>query len=275
MLWALLPVVVLIAGLAPAAISFAAGQAAFTLTLLILFNLLAPAGLEDRAGADRGRRARRRRQPARRPAVLAARRRPPRSGGRWRAPTATAPATSPARSPTASDCCDASGPQAAPPQPAGAGTPRPPRAARRHLPRLPRRARLQAGAARRGHELVTGVAGVRLAGDAVLDLWDGGDGERAAIARPRAASCSTAAGSMTEWYDALRGEPCRRRRGARPARARRGADGRLVDAVAHDLRDARRPRHRDRRARDLDRRPPRRGAPAAGDLVEPARAVVT
>ena len=43
-LWALLPLVILIAGVAPAAISFAAGQAAFTLTLLILFNILAPAG---------------------------------------------------------------------------------------------------------------------------------------------------------------------------------------------------------------------------------------
>ena len=36
--------VCLLAGLAPATISFAAGQAAFTLTLLILFNILAPAG---------------------------------------------------------------------------------------------------------------------------------------------------------------------------------------------------------------------------------------
>jgi Fusaric acid resistance protein-like len=43
-LWALLPIAVLLAGLAPAAISFAAGQAAFTLVLLILFNILAPAG---------------------------------------------------------------------------------------------------------------------------------------------------------------------------------------------------------------------------------------
>src|SRR5206468_9113134 len=39
-LWILLPIVVMLAGLAPATISFAAGQAAFTLTLLILFNLL-------------------------------------------------------------------------------------------------------------------------------------------------------------------------------------------------------------------------------------------
>ncbi|MEW1828176.1 FUSC family protein [Streptomyces sp. NPDC088196] len=38
-LWFLLPVAVLIAGIAPAAISFAAGQAAFTVTLVILFNI--------------------------------------------------------------------------------------------------------------------------------------------------------------------------------------------------------------------------------------------
>ncbi len=43
--WLLLPPAVLIAGVAPAAISFAAGQAAFTVTVLVLFNLLAPAGL--------------------------------------------------------------------------------------------------------------------------------------------------------------------------------------------------------------------------------------
>ncbi len=43
-LWVMLPIAVLFAGLAPTAISFAAGQAAFTVTLLILFNLLIPAG---------------------------------------------------------------------------------------------------------------------------------------------------------------------------------------------------------------------------------------
>ncbi|MGW0950267.1 FUSC family protein [Streptomyces sp. NPDC002623] len=44
-LWVLLPVAVLIAGVVPAAISFAAGQAAFTLTLVILFNVAQPAGV--------------------------------------------------------------------------------------------------------------------------------------------------------------------------------------------------------------------------------------
>ncbi|HTF11513.1 MAG TPA: FUSC family protein [Asanoa sp.] len=43
-LWALLPVAVLMAGIAPARISFAAGQAAFTVALLILFNIIQPAG---------------------------------------------------------------------------------------------------------------------------------------------------------------------------------------------------------------------------------------
>ena len=43
-LWAILPVAVLAAGIAPAAISFAGGQAAFTLTLVILFNIITPAG---------------------------------------------------------------------------------------------------------------------------------------------------------------------------------------------------------------------------------------
>ena len=43
-LWFLLPIAILFAGVAPAAISFAAGQAAFTLTLVILFNIIAPAG---------------------------------------------------------------------------------------------------------------------------------------------------------------------------------------------------------------------------------------
>lgn len=42
-LWVLLPIAILAAGIAPA-ISFAAGQAGFTVTLLILFNIISPAG---------------------------------------------------------------------------------------------------------------------------------------------------------------------------------------------------------------------------------------
>jgi uncharacterized membrane protein YccC len=43
-LWAVLPVAVLFATYAPRAISFAAGQAAFTVVLFILFNLIQPVG---------------------------------------------------------------------------------------------------------------------------------------------------------------------------------------------------------------------------------------
>ena len=46
LLWVLLPPAILVMGVAPAAISFAAGQAAFTVTALILFDLLEPGGLD-------------------------------------------------------------------------------------------------------------------------------------------------------------------------------------------------------------------------------------
>jgi len=43
-LWVLLPVAVLVSGVAPSMISFAAGQAAFTLVVIILFNIIQPIG---------------------------------------------------------------------------------------------------------------------------------------------------------------------------------------------------------------------------------------
>jgi uncharacterized membrane protein YccC len=43
-LWALLPVAVLVSGVAPSMISFAAGQAGFTLVVVILFNIIDPVG---------------------------------------------------------------------------------------------------------------------------------------------------------------------------------------------------------------------------------------
>jgi uncharacterized membrane protein YccC len=43
-LWVVLPFAVLLAGYTPQAISFAAGQASFTIVVLVLFNLLQPAG---------------------------------------------------------------------------------------------------------------------------------------------------------------------------------------------------------------------------------------
>jgi uncharacterized membrane protein YccC len=43
-LWFVLPVAVLVAGAAPAVISFAAGQAGFTVMVIVLFNILVPTG---------------------------------------------------------------------------------------------------------------------------------------------------------------------------------------------------------------------------------------
>ncbi|MBM9465907.1 FUSC family protein [Nakamurella leprariae] len=43
-LWVLLPLCILIAGFAPQTVSFAAGQAAFTVAVVVLFNLLQPVG---------------------------------------------------------------------------------------------------------------------------------------------------------------------------------------------------------------------------------------
>jgi hypothetical protein len=43
-LWCLLPLAVLLAGTLPAMVSFAAGQAAFTVVLVILYNIIQPAG---------------------------------------------------------------------------------------------------------------------------------------------------------------------------------------------------------------------------------------
>lgn len=45
LLWFLLPVAVFVAAYVPTAISFTAGQAAFTLVVLVLFNILEPAGV--------------------------------------------------------------------------------------------------------------------------------------------------------------------------------------------------------------------------------------
>ena len=44
LLWVLLPIAVLVSGAAPTMISFAAGQAAFTVMVIILFNIIVPVG---------------------------------------------------------------------------------------------------------------------------------------------------------------------------------------------------------------------------------------
>ena len=234
-LWALLPFAVLLAGLAPATVSFAAGQAAFTLTLTILFNLLAPAGwqlglvrIEDIAlgGAV---------------SLLVGLMLWPRGAG-----VALGRALSSAYTDSMSYLtsavayglgrCDAGGGAPGPPieQAAQAA------AAARRLDDT-----FRGYLAERGAKplpladvtaLVNGVVGVRLAGDAVLQLWDGDSsdgGDRAAARRELLSGSDMVRGWYARFAESLTG------RGGvpEPLGADAVADGRLVDAVGHDLRD--------------------------------------
>jgi uncharacterized membrane protein YccC len=232
-LWFLLPFAVLLAGLAPAAIGFAAGQAAFTLTLLILFNILQPEGwriglvrIEDVALGcavslvvgllfwPRGATAALSR-------ALAA------------AYVASAKYLAGAVE-FAVACCDGSA--GAPMSPEGSALAA---AASRRLDDA-----FRAFLAERGAKpvplgqvtsLVTGVVGLRLAGDAVLDLWrrDGTvDGDRTAATRELLAS----ARQMTAWYDRFAASLVGDARLPDASAADPLANGRLVDAVSHDLR---------------------------------------
>lgn len=236
LLWALLPFVVLLAGLAPATVSFAAGQAAFTLTLMILFNLLAPAGwkiglvrIEDillggavslavglalwprGAGAALGR-------------ALSA---------------AYADSVSYVTSAVAYGLarCDAGVPESGPPVAQAAQA----AAAARRLDDTFRGYLAERGAKplplAEVTALVTGVAGLRLAGDAVLQLWDGDGpdgGDRAAARRELLSGSDQVRGWYARFADSLVGQgPV-----PEPLSADAVADGRLVDAVGHDLRDA-------------------------------------
>lgn len=235
-LWCLLPVAILLAGLAPATVSFTAGQAAFTLTLLILFNILAPAGWK--IGLVRAE------DVALGGAVSL-------GVGLLFWPRGAADALGRALAGAYVDSarylaeavsygvgrCDGSA--VAPP--------------------APRELALQAAAAARRLDdtfrgylsergskpvpladvtgLMTGVAGVRLAADAVLDLWDGdgadgGDGADRSAARRELLS---AAGNVTGWYEHFAASLIGEEDVPDPLAPDQVADGRLLDAVAQDL----------------------------------------
>ena len=83
--------------------------------------------------------------------------------------------------------------------------------------------------------LVTGVVGLRLAGDAVLDLWradDAAGGDRTAARHELAASTE----QMTGWYRDFAAALTGGRDLPEPLTHDQPADARLVDAVRHDLR---------------------------------------
>jgi uncharacterized membrane protein YccC len=234
LLWALLPIAVLFAGLAPAAISFAAGQGAFTLTLLILFNLIVPAGwrigvvrVEDVAIGcavslvvgllfwPRGAAA---------------------ALGRALADAYTATARYLADAVEYGvGRCDASGPQAPEPSQqalaAMASNWRLDDAFRGYLSERGAKPTPLSDITR----LVTGVTGVRLVGAAVLDLWeeDGAvDGDRSA-ARMELMGAAT---EVTDWYGHFAASLTRQEPVPAPPAHDLDADRRLVEAVGRDLR---------------------------------------
>ena len=234
LLWLLLPPAVLLAGLAPAAISFAAGQAAFTLTLLILFNILAPEGwqiglvrIEDVAlgGAV---------------SLAVGLLLWPRGAG-----AALGKALAEAYAESADYLAGAArfgigrcdGVALAVPAPVDEAARA--AAASRRLDDTFRGYLAERGAKpvplAEITSLVTGVVGLRLAGDAVLALWrqDGdGDGDRTAARQELFASTE----QMTRWYRDFAVSLTGGGHLPEPLEPDPLADRRLVDAVSHDLR---------------------------------------
>jgi uncharacterized membrane protein YccC len=233
-LWILLPIAVLIAGVSPAVISFAAGQASFTITLLILYNIIAPAGwkvglvrIEDVAIGcavslvvgvlfwPRG------------------------------AASALAEALAGAYAETARYLssavtygvirCDEVLPPAPPPRDESLRA----AAAGRRLDDAFRSYLAESGTKHlplaEVSTLITGVTVLRLSADAVVDLWDRDDGQPSGDRTAARAEVLTAAGQVNAWYQAMAGALIGS--GEVPAELPpdAAADGRLVDAVRHDL----------------------------------------
>ncbi len=232
-LWALLPIAILFAGLAPAAISFAAGQAAFTATLLILFNLIAPAGwkiglvrVEDVAIGG---------------AVSLV-------VGVLMWPRGAVAALSRALAQAYTDTahylvdavaygvgrCDSTGPPSPQPSPQA----REAAAASRRLDDT-----FRGYLSERGSKsapladvtgLLTGVTGMRLAADAIVDLWSEEgipEGHRSAARE----ELTRAVAGMADWYDHFGASLTRAEAVPEPMGRDEVADGRLVDAVMRDL----------------------------------------
>ena len=236
LLWFLLPLAVFLAGVAPAVISFAGGQAAFTLTVVILFSIIQPTGwhvglvrIEDVAigvGVSlvvgvlfwpRGA------APALRQALAQAYA----DGAGYLAGTVRFgmsrgdPGT-PAPPALASDAARAA-------------------AASRRLDDAFRTYLAERGAKRFPLAdvagLVTGVAGLRLEADAVLDLWRGDDGQAGGdVAAARQEILGTA-DRVTGWYDGLATTISTGGELPQPLAHDTAADSRLIRAVRRDLLD--------------------------------------
>jgi hypothetical protein len=246
LLWFLLPLAILFAGVAPAAVSFAAGQAAFTLTLVILFNIIQPAGwrigllrVEDIAlGCAVS-------------LVVGLLFWPRGAGAALRQALAEAYTDSARYLASAVNYgrlrCDGAAPKAQPAAAAGAtGTAAPAddairaAAAARRLDDTYRTYLAERGAKpiplADVTRLVTGVAGLRLGADAVLDLWQHDDGRPSGDRAVARREILQTAERVQAWYDALAGSLANRVEPPDPLAHDKVADGRLVEAVRHDLR---------------------------------------
>jgi uncharacterized membrane protein YccC len=237
LLWFLLPVAILLAGVAPAVVGFATGQAAFTLTLVFLYNIIQPDGwkvgllrVEDIAigcGVS---------------LLVGLLFWPRGAGAALRKALAQAYIDSARYLASAVDFgmrrCDADAAAAVEPE---ADAERAAASARRLDDTF------RGYLAERGSKpaplaeisgLVTGVSGLRIAADAVLDLWEREDGaapgDRAAAREELLKSSALVEG----WYDNLAARLADGRPPNPPLAHDEVADGRLVDAVAKDLRAA-------------------------------------
>jgi uncharacterized membrane protein YccC len=234
LLWFLLPLAVFLAGVAPAVISFAGGQAAFTLTLVILFNIIQPTGwrvglvrIEDVAigvGVSlivgvlfwpRGA------APALRQALAEAYA----DGAGYLASTVRFGMSR--------------GDPGTPAPPALAGDAARAAAASRRLDDAFRTYLAERGAKRfplaDAAGLVTGVVGLRLEADAILDLWRGDDGQASGDVAPARHEILGTAERVTGWYDGLATTMITGGELSQPLAHDKAADGRLVQAVQRDL----------------------------------------
>ncbi len=234
LLWLLLPPVILLAGIAPAAISFAAGQAAFTLTLVILFNIIQPVGwrigllrVEDIAlgcGVS---------------LVVGLLFWPRGAAAALRRALADAYVQSAEYLARAVDygmlCCDFSaGAPAAPAQDAARAA-----AASRRLDDTFRSYLAERGAKpvplAGVTSLVTGVGGLRLVADAILDLWSHEDAPAAGDRTTARQELLQASEVVRAWFEDLARSLLDGSEPPAPLAHDRVADGRLVEAVRHDL----------------------------------------
>jgi uncharacterized membrane protein YccC len=234
-LWILLPFAILLGGVAPAAISFLAGQAGFTVVLFILFNILAPAGwriglvrIEDVAlGGGTS-------------LVIGLLFWPRGAGAALRRAVADAFAESASYLSSAVGaavaCCAPGMPlEDAPPPPEAARA----AAASRRLDDTFRTYLTEGGPKRMGlpavAAFVNGPLELRLAADAILELWrDEQDPTQSRVAAAR--ELNARAREVRRWYAELESALTNDRPLPDPQPADPLADERLVRTVDHDLR---------------------------------------